>query len=1548
MSARIKIYESAFRKDFKEYEVAVGNKVSEYKGNSENCLYFKDGKKIHNDYIVQNGDVIEIRQFAGVPYVIGALLVYEIANGINMLFGNESWTKQAIDSVFKQNNTTSSADVGGTVQNIPTVSGAKNRSGANGVIPLLLGETLYTPVLAAQTFTDIDPTDGSDGENQYFHGLYCLGYNDIDVKSVSLGIFPLSTDEHNGTSGNLDCQNIVSHDASVTIPIKYENANGVTSFGNPEADSYFLLPITSEDYEIESVTSIANYNLRARLRQGLNLFNSGYSWTNLHITSVEFVGTTHIKVTIQEKPTGLFDYIFLSGTVNVNAVVKAYKDTSHYDTNKYHQQLELQQGDSEVSLFPQKVVQENFGAEMLHPENADPLIIMPFSAKYPQKIQLEVQFQNLQKIEDDGSLTENEVELCVAYSKDGGATFLPFPAFIQSSNTIAVTDLGTANFEDNSGSYRITKFKGKKNKAMRFICEKTFTFDEVFNTDALTRLKNNAIEFKVWRRGEDKSASDSKLQYKVCFSAIRTWCYDYKKTKAEYEDNGTEILIPQAPVAEKYRDMTARLGFKIKAGDEIAGTIDELNVLEVSKARYCTITEDGQTGEKTYTWSTWTANQKDTVPTNNPASLALLLLQHPMRGAFAYSDDQLDMDSFGRFYEWCNRTDVELINSEYHRYTANGVASKEFKTFDLVNQILACGHGKLVLKGNVYGVWFDCPQDTPVMLLNNQNVLEASNTKNFDDTIDGYSCKFIDSLNDYQEDTQICVPKDCETDESQYKLENLELPWITDIGRAYRECMYRLACKRLRPETWNRKVSVDGNLLDIGCLVAVQDDTISVGIGEGAQIKSVTEDSNNILAIEVDYPFNVEDTTKTYGIKIQHSDSLTGVNVRTYELSAFNTTGEKTTLIFATPIAKTADYIPKVGEVVAFGLFEKITTNAICVGKKENGDGTYSLNLVPYQEAIYEAEYGYIPKYVSNVTSAKESGVPISEEVPNPSYSEINTFLETTTDNILNGEPSGVDNPNAVTSLVANATKDFINLSWSFSGTGLANAIQNFHVYISRDNEATYTEIGTTGTNTFEYKFNRSDSVDGYPEKTAAQNANHNLASYSFKVVAENTYGKLSTATVCYVTDTNYGTWTVQAPYINKRVSGRNVTLTFVQPSRSDNAELYGNIRYKVSIKRYDDSQFYKPDEDSDPRASENNYKDTTSQVNYVDSGEMYQQVLPLEGQNDTEPLPIDTQYVYSVVAYNETSGGADSSARAINVIALGTSAADIVASAITTNKLSDDCVTADKIHAGTITGDKIAATDLSANGATLGKISGEGIDTTDPNNFWNLEDGEFRIGDESQYFHAQKTNGVYQIEFKVGNFELTSRATNLEGETFIYDDKEVIKTQRLKLTSKGITLQKKVNNDWKSVGFVNLDANGNMFITNEGDPTALPTLNSQMPTGSVVYHLDTTLTDMDSSYADQNNSKNLVFDGTTANLIDMEAVQSNRVYEGEVQIPTVTDDFCFWIKKQITIGVKQIAYNGSAVSTQNDLVKIFNNNASTSWGLTAAQVSANLAKYEE
>lgn len=1136
-------------------------KISEVENlNWDNCTIFVNGTAKDKDYVIRDNDSVIIRQYPAnggsgghdVATVFGWILM-PVTSAIASQFGYNDGAfnliHDSIKSIFETPEAPVTQDVGQTEQ-IPTISGAKNRSGANMPIPILLGETMYTPILGCQPYTDINPSDGSDGENQTFHALYVLGYRDIDLKSVSLGIYQLSGDEHNGTSGSLDCTNYEKSTISEIInlrPNKSINSSGATS-------SSFDVNAELSGREIVSISNVDTSNVAVKSTKNLADCYSNIGTSQ----SIQNVSVNKNVINIGYTNT-LGGYPFLTGTIPINTTTKTKRDTSHYPVEDvvvggvvrrkgYHQQLELQQNlvnghGSEVSLFPQKVVQENGGTELMHPEGADWLTVLPFSAKYPQKIQIEVQFQNLVHFDEQGNQGDEEVLIGCAYSKDGGNTFLPYTPFIQSSGNPAVTNEGTANFSDGSGSYRITKFKGHKNKAMRFIAEKTFSYSEVFDS-----VKNNIIEFRIFRVSVDQSVTDSKHQSKCFFSAIRTWCYDYEATQKYAEEHpNAKALQPQRPLKEKYRDMTARLGFSIRAGEEINGTINELNVVMCSRAPYLNVNNSWQTQS-----------------TNNPASLALMLLQHPSRADYAYDGTKIDFDSFAEFFEWCNQTDGGLLNSNGHKYTANGVVSKQFKTIDLVNQILACGHGRLVIKGNKYGVLWDRPLDTPVMVLNNQNVLDAKNTKTFADEIDGYMCKYIDCINDYQEDTQIFVPKDLQKDPSEYKLESLELPWITDCKRAYRQAMYQLACRKLRPETWEVKLGVDGAIADVGSLVAYQSDTLLVGIGDGAQITEVLTDSGYVTGIKVDYGFEVADISKTYGIRIQHADAINGVNVRTYQLSDFISTGTKDTLIFAEPIAIGSAIVPKENDIVAFGIHDKVTTDAIVTSRKENQDGTYTLILVPYQNNIYDAELGTIPDYITNVTSPKEAGMAISEEIPSPTYEDVANIAQAVIE-------EGTDTPpDAPTNLTAVAEEIGIQLKWTpVAENGISNTIKHYVIEKSTDGGETWTALGTTFNSDFMYVFNRT--TDKYPEADFDHQSGRvagevYLCDYRFRIKAVNIYGYESTYLSSTIDVSNYGTWKIPPLSIIKEVVDRTVILTAVYTGTVP--KVYGLNRLKVWIKR--------------------------------------------------------------------------------------------------------------------------------------------------------------------------------------------------------------------------------------------------------------------------------------------------------------------------------------------------------------------------------------------
>lgn len=337
--------------------------------------------------------------------------------------------------------------------------------------------------------------------------------------------------------------------------------------------------------------------------------------------------------------------------------------------------------------------------------------------------------------------------------------------------------------------------------------------------------------------------------------------------------------------------------------------------------------------------------------------------------------------------------------------------------------------------------------------------------------------------------------------------------------------------------------------------------------------------------------------------------------------------------------------------------------------------------------------------------------------------------------------------------------------------------------------KVTYTDRNSWQTNTF-YAM-----LDGYPEAET-------LLTWKIRAKAVNIYGKKSENYTENTLDVSeYGTWQVGKPEITSRVNGRSVTLFFEQPKRTDGKTIYGAIRYKVQVKKTSETDFFKPTTTEDPYAAENNYKDGNGSLS---SGDSFQQVLPLSGQD--KGTPVDTPYTYKVSAYNESS---ESEATTINVITLATGVKDIVDAAITTNKVAKDAIVGDKIAgetitaekivsksltslqikasgiegesiaAGAISADKINVDDLAAISGTFGKITDGGSKiSSDANNFWDLKTGEFRVGndinleDTESGLPKEDTNGAFYMHFKQGfglaialaKFIVTATASVIKG----------------------------------------------------------------------------------------------------------------------------------------------------------------------------------------
>jgi hypothetical protein len=1099
------------------------------------------------------------------------------------------------------------------------------------------------------------------------------------------------------------------------------------------------------------------------------------------------------------------DYVE-NGTIPIDGAEKYQGNTS----------LEIQSGATEVSLYSQRVVQEDFDSIELINADGDALVSEKFSAYNPQKIQVEIYFASLYSYNDNGDMQDATVNVKLEISFDGGKSWIPF------------NSSGFANCSSYDSSTGISTFTRAKNKNMRFVAERTLTYSEG------TTCTNKVAHIRIQRTNAE--ATDSKTSDKVYMSAFRTWVFDRTKTLA------AGSFVVQRPVIETKRDITVRLGMRIKATSSIKDELDSFNCMLEAKCR---------------TWDSSTSSWSTTkTPTDNPAANIINTSESPMLKTNKLTDNNWDMEKLGELYEYCKEKG----------FTCGGVLTSQKKLVDVIDTILGTCRSYRILNGNKYSVFIDKPIDIPTTTLNNHNILKSgnSNEKEFPKEIDGYKIKFINKNNGYDEDEMYVMYDGKNADDPDAVIESVDFTWQTDPDQVYKNGRFEQAKRKLRPETWIRHVAQDGNIIEVGSLVPIQGDMILVGIGNGGEIKEIYESGGYITGFRTDGYINIGDTSKTYGVKINHSDGVNAPVISVYRLS-ITSAGYYNQFTFASPILATDKTAPCVGDIGSFGIYGNETIDTVCFGKKEIGDGTFTLTFIPYDEDIYKADSGTIPDFDSKVTSVQ----PVAGVQEIPAEYATKSDIASSVAKLTNGTET-IASSDVPSNIVATAGISGITMSCGAFGSGLKNTIAEIYWQIKKGNSASWIDIGTSPDLSFTYNFDRASdgyleasvlaiwqirakaeniygavsdysnpvytsvdtygtwttakpivlmvaeenglvitwtysapsnfygnvkfipilkyngiqrtmadaygrsaeytfdrTLDKYPEKHAnVKTGDTDLSLYTLVIRAQNTAsGGYKDSTAISPDVSSYLSWHVSAPVIQASVVGRNITLIL-----SQNADVYGTIKYRTQIKKLSataDTAYHKPDLSTDPYSAVLSYK-IANNTGYVETSGTFSQTVPLNGQNDTDPAPVATSYSYSVAAANEAGAGSSST---VVVTALAAGATDIVNESVSESKLTNEAVTARTI----------AAFDLAATKAYISKIAGN--KGADANNYWNGLDGitpEFRIGnnvsletdenDDAEYFHyipIAETTGLKRaagLYMKIKNFIVSAVASIVLG----------------------------------------------------------------------------------------------------------------------------------------------------------------------------------------
>ena len=479
----------------------------------------------------------------------------------------------------------------------------------------------------------------------------------------------------------------------------------------------------------------------------------------------------------------------------------------------------------------------------------------------------------------------------------------------------------TNGFNQN-GTYSNTFTRNTK-KQMRFIATQEFTAAQAYEKTIKIRVRRTTPK-------ADGSAKDT-----VYLMGLNTTIYDAEKSSA------SSLVTAEVMESDK-RDKCCRIGVRIVANANTQGLTDAISVIESGCAR-------------TWVNGAWTSAK---TPTSNLAAWVLELLTTSHHAPSQYTDAELDLDTFGALYEYC-----DTMGFKADGVITNGAPKKNTIDALLKNANAALVYNKIT---GLIEVAIDNGRDYSVALLNSENILSISTTKEFKRKTDGKKVKYINAAADYDVDTVIFMRDGGSYDPASDTLTETALQYVTSFEHAFKIAWRQMAEELAQPRVITIRAGLESAYYPLYSRVDVQHKTLKNGITHGV-IKGLTWQNSYLKKIILDgfvtFPANT-----ACGVIINCvSDS--GHGTIALKVSGSGRTNE---LEVITTLRNNAPLIPSAGNVLSFGAldasgeFTTVTSQMKITNAEESG-GEYTLTLVDYNPAIYE--YGELPTYKSNITT---------------------------------------------------------------------------------------------------------------------------------------------------------------------------------------------------------------------------------------------------------------------------------------------------------------------------------------------------------------------------------------------------------------------------------------------------------------------------------------------------------------------------------------------------------------------------------------------------
>lgn len=464
------------------------------------------------------------------------------------------------------------------------------------------------------------------------------------------------------------------------------------------------------------------------------------------------------------------------------------------------------------------------------------------------------------------------------------------------------------------------------------------------------------------------------MRFPVSFAAARGQ-YDVRVTRLTADTSDTRILDKVYLTAlRSFRSTSpvnlkqvALIALRIKATNQLNGVVDTLSC----RVRSILPDWDPATG-------VWVERA-----TSNPASCYRALLQGPANKR-PIRDERIDLDQLEAWHEECTASGLMCNAVIDFRGTlaerirdvvaaGRGVFGRRNGLFSVIRdkrQTVPVQHftprNSRGFKGTK--VFADVPHALRIQFVNKDRLYER------DERIvlaDGYQIDGKDAFGNPAPELPIAE-----------NFETMEFFGVTSADEAWKHGRYHQAVAKLRPELFEFETDVEHLVCTSGDLVLVTHDVPLFGAGYGRVARQILDTANNLRGLKLDAKVVMEEG-RTYVLRARLADGSTFLKY------LVTTPGEVDRVDFTGPISP-AEARPDQGDLFMFGTVGQESRELLVKSIVHDADLNATITCVDAAPEVLEADQGTIPEYDPGITIPPEyldrPEAPIIDDIRSDDY----------------------------------------------------------------------------------------------------------------------------------------------------------------------------------------------------------------------------------------------------------------------------------------------------------------------------------------------------------------------------------------------------------------------------------------------------------------------------------------------------------------------------------------------------------------------------------